>query len=47
MKTDEATTELDLYISFGTNAPPSETYREQSDTGIEFHTVTKTVYEGY
>jgi len=48
IKVNEATTGLDLHVPFGgMNASSSETYREQGDAGIDFYTITKTVYENY
>jgi aldehyde dehydrogenase (NAD+) len=48
IKVNEATTGLDLHVPFGgMNASSSETYREQGDAGIDFFTITKTVYENY
>ena len=48
IKVNEATTGLDLHVPFGgMNASSSETYREQGDAGIDFFTITKTVYDNY
>lgn len=48
IKVNEATTGLDLHVPFGgMNASSSETYREQGDAGLDFYTITKTVYENF
>lgn len=36
-----------LYTVGGMNASSSETYREQGEAGMDFFTITKTVYENY
>lgn len=48
VKTNEKTTGLELHVPFGgMKASSSETYREQGDAGLEFYTISKTVYLNY
>ena len=48
VKTNEKTTGLELHVPFGgMKASSSETYREQGDAGLDFYTITKTVYLNY
>jgi aldehyde dehydrogenase (NAD+) len=48
VKTNEKTTGLELHVPFGgMKASSSETYREQGDAGLDFYTITKTVYMNY
>ena len=48
VKTNEKTTGLEYHVPFGgMKASSSETYREQGDAGLEFYTVSKTVYLNY
>ena len=48
VKVNEATTGLELHVPFGgMNASSSETYREQGEEGMDFFTITKTVYDNY
>jgi aldehyde dehydrogenase (NAD+) len=48
VKTNEKTTGLELHVPFGgLKASSSETYREQGDAGLDFYTITKTVYMNY
>jgi 2,5-dioxopentanoate dehydrogenase len=48
VKINETTTGLELHVPFGgMNASSSETYREQGDSGLDFFTITKTVYLNY
>ncbi len=47
-KVNEKTTGLELHVPFGgMKASSSETYREQGDAGLDFYTITKTVYLNY
>ncbi|WP_254274576.1 aldehyde dehydrogenase family protein [Haloarcula marina] len=47
-KVNEKTTGLELHVPFGgMKASSSETYREQGDAGLNFYTITKTVYLNY
>ena len=48
LKVNEATTGLELHVPFGgMNASSSETYREQGEAGMDYFTITKTVYHNY
>lgn len=48
VKTNEKTTGLELHVPFGgMKASSSETYREQGDAGLDFYTISKTVYMSY
>jgi aldehyde dehydrogenase (NAD+) len=48
VKTNEKTTGLELHVPFGgMKASSSETYREQGDAGLDFYTISKTVYMNY
>ncbi|MFC7076867.1 2,5-dioxovalerate dehydrogenase [Haloarcula halophila] len=48
VKTNEKTTGLELHVPFGgMKASSSETYREQGDAGLDFYTLSKTVYLNY
>lgn len=48
VKINEKTTGLELHVPFGgMKASSSETYREQGDAGLDFYTISKTVYENY
>jgi aldehyde dehydrogenase (NAD+) len=48
VKANEKTTGLELHVPFGgMKASSSETYREQGDAGLDFYTITKTVYMNY
>ena len=48
IKANEKTTGLELHVPFGgMKASSSETYREQGDAGLDFYTITKTVYMNY
>lgn len=45
VKINETTIGLELHVPFGgMNVSSSETYREQGDSGLDFFTITKTVY---
>jgi len=45
VKVNEKTTGVDLHVPFGGfKDSSSETYREQGDAGMDFFTITKTVY---
>ncbi|AUV82455.1 aldehyde dehydrogenase family protein [Salinigranum rubrum] len=47
-KVNDKTTGLELHVPFGgQKASSSETYREQGDAGLEFYTLSKTVYMNY
>jgi aldehyde dehydrogenase (NAD+) len=47
-KVNEKTTGLELHTPFGgVKASSSETFREQGDAGLEFFTLSKTVYMNY
>ena len=47
-KVNDKTTGLELHVPFGGfKRSSSETWREQGDAGIDFFTITKTVYENY
>jgi aldehyde dehydrogenase (NAD+) len=48
VKVNEKTTGLELHVPFGgMKASSSETYREQGDAGLDFYTISKTVYLNY
>jgi len=48
VKVNEKTTGLELHVPFGGfKRSSSETWREQGDAGIDFYTISKTVYENY
>ncbi len=48
VKVNQKTTGLELHVPFGgMKASSSETYREQGDAGLDFFTISKTVYVGY
>jgi aldehyde dehydrogenase (NAD+) len=48
VKINEKTTGLELHVPFGgMKASSSETYREQGDAGLDFYTLSKTVYMNY
>ena len=48
VKVNEKTTGLELHVPFGgMKDSSSETYREQGDAGIDFYTISKTVYMNY
>jgi aldehyde dehydrogenase (NAD+) len=48
VKINEKTTGLELHVPFGgMKDSSSETYREQGDAGIDFYTISKTVYMNY
>ena len=48
IKINETMTGLELHVPFGgMNASSSETYREQGDAGLDFFSITKTVYDNY
>jgi aldehyde dehydrogenase (NAD+) len=47
-KINEKTTGLELHVPFGgMKVSSSETYREQGDAGLDFYSITKTVYMNY
>lgn len=47
-KVNEKTTGLELHVPFGGfKKSSSETFREQGDAGLEFYTISKTVYLNY
>jgi aldehyde dehydrogenase (NAD+) len=47
-KVNEKTTGLELHVPFGgLKDSSSETYREQGDAGLDFFSITKTVYMNY
>jgi aldehyde dehydrogenase (NAD+) len=47
-KVNEKTTGLELHVPFGGfKNSSSETWREQGDSGLDFYTIEKTVYENY
>lgn len=47
-KVNEKTTGLELHVPFGgMKASSSETYREQGDAGLDFYSITKTIYMNY
>jgi aldehyde dehydrogenase (NAD+) len=48
VKINEKTTGLELHVPFGgVKQSSSETWREQGDAGIEFFTISKTIYDNY
>lgn len=48
LKVNEKTTGLELHVPFGgVKASSSETYREQGDAGIDFFTISRTIYDSY
>lgn len=48
VKINEKTTGLELHVPFGgMKDSSSETYREQGDAGMDFYTISKTVYLNY
>ena len=48
VKVNEKTTGLELHVPFGgMKDSSSETYREQGDAGLDFYTLSKTVYMNY
>ncbi len=48
VKVNEKTTGLELHVPFGgMKASSSETFREQGDAGLDFFTISKTVYVNY
>ncbi|WP_254274492.1 aldehyde dehydrogenase family protein [Haloarcula marina] len=48
VKTNEKTTGLEYHVPFGgMKASSSETFREQGDAGLDFYTISKTVYLNY
>ncbi|WP_254764525.1 aldehyde dehydrogenase family protein [Natrinema marinum] len=48
VKVNEKTTGLELHVPFGgMKDSSSETYREQGDAGLDFYTISKTVYDNY
>jgi len=48
VKVNEKTTGLELHVPFGgMKGSSSETYREQGDAGLDFYTISKTVYLNY
>ncbi|MFD1567031.1 aldehyde dehydrogenase family protein, partial [Halolamina litorea] len=48
VKINEKTTGVELHVPFGgMKASSSETYREQGDAGLDFYTISKTVYDNY
>ncbi|MFW5938379.1 MAG: aldehyde dehydrogenase family protein, partial [Halanaeroarchaeum sp.] len=48
VKINEQTTGVELHVPFGgMKASSSETYREQGDAGLDFYTISKTVYDNY
>ena len=48
VKINEKTTGLELHVPFGgMKDSSSETYREQGDAGLDFYTISKTVYVNY
>ncbi|WP_435102816.1 aldehyde dehydrogenase family protein [Halarchaeum sp. P4] len=48
VKVNEKTTGLELHVPFGGfKRSSSETWREQGDAGIDFYTISKTVYDSY
>jgi len=47
-KVNEKTTGVELHVPFGgMKASSSETYREQGDAGLDFYTISRTVYMNY
>jgi aldehyde dehydrogenase (NAD+) len=48
VKVNEKTTGLELHVPFGgLKESSSETYREQGDAGLDFYTISRTVYMNY
>lgn len=48
VKVNEKTTGLELHVPFGGfKRSSSETWREQGDAGLDFYTISKTVYDSY
>jgi len=48
VKINEKTTGLELHVPFGGfKGSSSETWREQGDAGLDFYTITKTIYLNY
>jgi aldehyde dehydrogenase (NAD+) len=48
VKINEKTTGLELHVPFGgMKDSSSETYREQGDAGLDFYSISKTVYDNY
>lgn len=48
VKINEKTTGLELHVPFGgVKDSSSETYREQGDAGLNFYSISKTVYDNY
>jgi 2,5-dioxopentanoate dehydrogenase len=48
VKVNDKTTGLELHVPFGgVKASSSETWREQGDAGLDFYTISKTVYDSY
>ncbi|MBP1986849.1 2,5-dioxovalerate dehydrogenase [Halolamina salifodinae] len=48
VKINEKTTGVELHVPFGgMKASSSETYREQGEAGLDFYTISKTVYDNY
>jgi len=48
VKINDQTTGLELHVPFGGfKDSSSETWREQGDAGLDFYTITKTVYDAY
>ncbi|QLC34742.1 aldehyde dehydrogenase family protein (plasmid) [Halarchaeum sp. CBA1220] len=48
VKVNDKTTGLELHVPFGGfKRSSSETWREQGDAGIDFYTISKTVYDNY
>ena len=48
VKINEKTTGLELHVPFGgMKDSSSETWREQGDAGLDFYTISKTVYDNY
>jgi len=48
VKVNEKTTGVELHVPFGgMKASSSETFREQGEAGLDFYTISKTVYDNY
>ncbi len=48
LKVNDKTTGLELHVPFGgVKASSSATWREQGDAGLDFYTISKTVYDNY
>ncbi|WP_101295953.1 2,5-dioxovalerate dehydrogenase [Halegenticoccus soli] len=48
VKINQKTTGLELHVPFGgVKESSSETYREQGEAGLDFYTISKTVYDAY